>query len=154
MNNYMKRILFASFFMIFICSYAHAQYEDTEGYDENTEIRVKGVVKDVALRMRGAIVLLFKAGNREYRVVTGPQRYLLQEGFEFKTGDSLFVVGSKFIGRDGYSYIVARRIKNTVSGKTLLLRDSSLIPLWRGGPRHMGPGGPHRMGPRMNRDRD
>jgi hypothetical protein len=150
----MKRILLAAIFLVFFCSYANAQYEDTEGYDENTEIRVKGIVKDISSRKRGAIVLLFKAGNREYRVVTGPQRYLLQEGFEFRSGDSLFVVGSKFIGRDGSIYIVARRIKNTVSGKTLLLRDSSLIPLWRGGPRHMGPGGPLHKGPRMNRDRD
>jgi len=151
MNNYMKKIMFAAFFLVVFCSFAYAQYEEAEGYDENTEIRIKGVVTDVSPRMRGAIIIMFKAGKREYRVVTGPQRYLMQEGFEFKTGDPLLVTGSKFIGRDGSLYIMARQIKNTASGKTLLLRDSSCMPLWRGGPHHKGP---HHGGFRMMRDRD
>jgi hypothetical protein len=148
----MKRLLPALFLMLFLSSPAYAQYEDAEGYDENTEIRVKGVVADILPALRGSVILIFKAGKREYRVVTGPQKYLLQEGFKFKTGDSLLVTGSKFIGRDGCLYIIARRIKNAVSGKTLLLRDSSLIPLWRRGSYRMGP--PHHMDPPRMRDRD
>jgi hypothetical protein len=161
MNNNMKKILIASLFLILFCSYAYAEYEESEGYDENTEIRIKGVVTENIVRPRGPVVVRVRSGNREYRVVTGPQRYLLQEGFEFKPGDQWKVTGSKLIGRDGSIYIIARKIRNVSSGKTLQLRDTSLIPLWRGGPHRMGPhhmglppGEPRRGDPKMMRDRD
>jgi len=150
MNNYMKHILLASFFLVLICSYAYAESEDIEGYDENTEIKVTGVVADTLPRMRGAIIAILKSGKREYRVVTGPQRYLLQEGFVIKAGDSWQVTGSKLISRDGSLYIIARKVKNISTGRKLLLRDTALIPLWRGGPHRMGP---HHMGPSQGEPR-
>jgi hypothetical protein len=156
MNNYMNKIILSSFFLIFICTYAYAEYGEAEGYDENTEIRIKGVVTEILPQMRGAIIVIIKAGNREYRVVTGPKKYLLLENIEFKPKDSLLVTGSKFIGRDGCIYIIARRIKNVSSGRNLLLRDSALIPLWREGSHRMRQRdkNPHYRDPHMMRDRD
>jgi hypothetical protein len=153
MNKDMGRLLLASVFVLLFCSLSYAQYEETdEGYDENTEIRVKGYVTDVWQRMRGAVIVIVRSGRRDYRVVTGPQRYLAQEGVEFNPGDTLMVTGSKVIARDGSLLIIARYIKNTGTGRTLLLRDSSLIPLWRGGHHHMGRR--NNKGHHMNRDGD
>jgi|WetSurMetagenome_2_1015567.scaffolds.fasta_scaffold00164_21 hypothetical protein len=157
MNNCMKKLFTVLLFMFFICSSAYAQYEGAEGYDENTEIRIKGAVTEVLPGMRGSVIVILKTSNREYRVVTGPQRYLYQEGFEFRTGDRVRVTGSKFIGRDGCLYVIARWISNVSTGRILLLRDSALIPLWRG-PHHMGPPpshmDPHNRDYHMMRDRD
>ena len=128
----MKKILLTSFFLVFIFSYAHAQNEENEGYDENTEIRIKGTVQQVLPRMRGPVVVILQTPNRDYKIITGPAWYLEQEGFELKAGDSLKVTGSKFIGRDGNLYVVARRIGNLTTGRVLKLRDSMFMPHWRG----------------------
>jgi hypothetical protein len=127
----MRKILLVFLFLVLCFSYAHAQNEDNEGYDENTEIRIKGTILQVQPRMRGPVVVLLQTANRDYKVITGPPWYLEQEGFELKPGDSLKVTGSKFIGRDGNLYVVARWLRNLSTGKGLLLRDSSLIPHWR-----------------------
>jgi hypothetical protein len=128
----MKKTLLAALFLLLICSSAYCEYEDTEGYDENTEIRIKGTILQVLPRMRGPVVVILQTANRNYKIITGPPWYLEQEGFELKAGDSLNVTGSKFIGRDGNLYVVARRLRNLSTGKVLLLRDSSFIPHWRG----------------------
>jgi len=112
-------------------SYAHAEYEENEGYDENTEIRVKGEVTHVLPRKHGPVIVVLHTTSKTYLVITGPPWYLEQEGFTLKVGDSLRVTGSKFIGREGNVYIVARRIKDP-SGRVLLLKDSNLMPFWRG----------------------
>jgi hypothetical protein len=135
MNKYMKNILLVSVFIFLISSYAFAEYETTEGYDENTEIKIAGTVTQAVPRMRGAVIIMLQTPNRDYRVITGPRWYLDIEGFDFKVGDNLRVTGSKFIGRDGNLYIVARKIKDSSTGKVLRLRDSDLVPYWRG--RHM-----------------
>jgi hypothetical protein len=42
------------------------------------------------------------------------------------------VVGSKYIGRDGNLYIVARQLRNPATGRMVILRDSAYRPLWKG----------------------
>jgi hypothetical protein len=140
MNEYMKRILMASLFLVFMVSYAHAENEDNEGYDENTEIRLKGEVTHVLPRSHGPVVVVLHTASKTYMVITGPPWYLAQEGFTVKVGDSLKVTGSKFIGREGNVYIAARRIKDSATGRVLLLRDSNHMPLWRGNHRMRGGG--------------
>jgi hypothetical protein len=132
MNKYMKKILLASMFLLLTVSYSYAEYESTEGYDENTEIRVMGKVTSLVQRARGPVIIVLQTANRDYKVITGPPWYLAQEGFDLKLGDELKIRGSKFIGRDGNVYIVARRIKDTSTGKVLKLMDEACMPYWRG----------------------
>ena len=119
--------------LLLLSSFAYADNGDTEGYDENTEIRIKGTIQQQLPRMRGPVVVILQTPNRDYKVITGPAWYLAEEGFELNVGDSLKVTGSKFIGRDGNLYVVARRIGNLTTGKQLRLRDSAFMPHWRGG---------------------
>jgi hypothetical protein len=132
MNKEMKKILLLSMFVLLISSHAYAEYETTEGYDENTEIKIAGTVTQVVPRARGPVTIIIRTVNRDYMVITGPQWFIVQEGFNLKAGDILRVTGSKFIGRDGNLYIVARKIKDSSTGKVLRLRDSNLLPFWRG----------------------
>jgi hypothetical protein len=128
----MKIFLFASLFMVLLFSTAYAAEEVTEGYDENTEVTVKGTVGEVLREMRGPVIIILQSGNREHTVITAPRWYLQQSDIELKTGTSYEVTGSKYIARDGILYVVASRLKNLSTGGITTLRDSSGMPLWKG----------------------
>ncbi len=132
MNNYLKNALLPSLFMLLIFSSAFAEKEVTEGYDENTEVTVNGTIKVVLQERRGPKIFILQAANRDYRVVTAPWWYIAQEGIRFETGAEFEVTGSKYIAPDGFSYIVASRLKNLSTGKITPLRDSAGMPLWKG----------------------
>ena len=100
--------LFFVFSVLFL-SYAYAENDASEGYDENTEITIKGTIKDVIREMRGPVIVLLKTGGKDYKVV-----------------------GSQFFSRDGNHYLIASRIKDLDTGKITHLRDSSCMPLWKG----------------------
>jgi len=139
-NNYLKRALLASLFLVCFFSSAYAENEVTEGYDENTEVTVKGTIKEVLRGMRGPVIVILQSGSKDYKVITAPLWYLNQEGIEITAAIAYEVTGSKYIARDGTLYIVAGRLKNLSTGKISLLRDSSCMPLWKG----------HRMGRGVN----
>jgi len=117
-------------FLLFAAAYAEG--EDEEGYDENTELTIKGTVKEVITGIRGPVIILLKSGKKEYRVVTAPPWYIAGKGIEFKTGTSYEIIGSKYISAEGRLYIVANRLRDLSSGAIISLRDSSCMPLWRG----------------------
>lgn len=105
--------------------------EAPEGYDENTEVTLRGTVRDV-LRMRGPVVLRMAFQDRVYNVVTAPPWFLMRENISFQQGDELEVTGSKTYGKDGQIYIVARRLKELKTGREFPLRNGLCYPLWRG----------------------
>jgi hypothetical protein len=131
-KNSVKRALLATFFLVCFVSAVYAESEVTEGYDENTELTVKGTLKEMLRGMRGPVVIILQSGNKEHKVITAPLWYLAQEGIDLASGTAYEVTGSKYIARDGNFYIVASRLKNLSTGKTLSLRDSSCMPLWKG----------------------
>jgi len=134
MKNSVRNASLALLFALFLFSPAYAQSEAGEGYDENTEVTIRGNAKEVARarETRGPVIIVLKSGNRDYKVVTGPPWYLAQEGIELKVGTSYEVTGSKFIARDGNVYIAASRLKDLSTGSVWRLRDSSCMPLWKG----------------------
>ena len=132
MNNYLKQALLFSICFVCFFSAAYAENEVTEGYDENTEVTVKGTLTEVLPGMRGPVIIILQSGNKDYKVITAPLWYLTQEGIELAAGTAYEVTGSKYIARNGNHYIVAGRLKNLSTGKISLLRDSSCMPLWRG----------------------
>lgn len=117
-----------------------AEQDDTSapGYDENTEVTIKGTVLDIPQQPRGPVILKVKSGLKTHQVMTGPRWYLMQEGIAFSTGENITVTGSKFTGRDGSVYVVAKRIQNTDTGKEYLFRDRTCNPLWMGHGRGKG----------------
>lgn len=132
MNNYVKKGLMVSLCILFLFSVAYAENGVTEGYDENTEVTIRGTMKEVQTGMRGPLIVILQAGNKDYRVITGPQWYIAQQEIELTAGTSFEVTGSKYINRDGNLFIVASRLKNLSTGKIVPLRDPFGMPLWRG----------------------
>ena len=132
MNSSLKITSFVFIFVILLFCYAYAENEVSEGYDENTEVTIKGTIKDIGRGMRGPVIVLLQAGSKNYQVITAPPWYIAQEGIELRPGSSYEVTGSKFISRDGNPYIIASHLKDLSTGKITQLRDSSCMPLWKG----------------------
>lgn len=116
-------------------SFSYAGTEITEGYDENTEITIKGTVTEVMHGMRGPVILKLKTATKTYNVVTAPRWYLSRNAITFIIGTALEITGSKYFAKDGNLYIIARQVKNPETGSVTVLRDSYCKPLWRGGNR-------------------
>jgi hypothetical protein len=129
--NLCKTIL-AAVFLLSMVSFSYAGTEITEGYDENTEITIKGTVTEIMHEMRGPVILKLKTGIKTYNVVTAPGWYLSRNAITFSIGIALEVTGSRYFGRDGNLYVIARQIRDTETGRVTVLRDSYCKPLWRG----------------------
>ncbi len=132
MNNYIKRFLPVLLLLLVFCSHAYAESEITEGYDENTEVTLKGTLTDVTRGMRGPVILILRSGSKDYKVVTAPPWYIARQGINLTPGTSYEVTGSKYISADGNLYIIAGRLKDLSTGNVVQLRDASYMPLWRG----------------------
>lgn len=121
-------------------SSARAEADVKEGYDENTEITVRGRVIEAERPVRGPVIVTLKGRGRAFMVVTAPAWYLAQLGVSFSPGDRYEVSGSKYFGRDGRLYIVGRILRHLDSGRVTVLRDaSSCSPLWMGPHRNRRP---------------
>jgi hypothetical protein len=106
--------------------------EPGEGYDENTEITIKGTISEVAKGTRGPVVLRLSHGGRYYSVVTAPPWYLKRNDINFPAGLEVEVTGSKYFGEDGTLYVIGRRIREVKTGREILLRDTRCRPMWHG----------------------
>jgi len=132
MNSRFKITSFVFIFIILLVSYVYAENEISEGYDENTEVTVKGTIQDVGRGMRGPVIVLLKSGSKNYQVMTAPPWYIAQEGIELRPGRLYEVTGSKYFSHDGNLYIIASRLKDFSTGRITQLRDSSCMPRWKG----------------------
>jgi hypothetical protein len=132
MRVVLKIKIFAVCLLLSLFSLSYAGADVTEGYDENTEITVRGTVTEIVRRKRGPVVLKLKAGNKTYNAVTAPEWYLSQESIIFNAGSVLEVRGSKYFGKDGNLYIAVREIKDLEIEKVINLRDSNCKPMWKG----------------------
>ncbi len=103
-----------------------------EGYDENTEVTVKGSVMETLRGMRGPATLRLIHQERVYRIVTAPPWYLRRKGIAFPQGSEIEVTGSKYFSEDGNIYVIARKIRETKTGKEVLFRDAFCRPMWHG----------------------
>lgn len=135
------RQIFFVLVALLLCSPFAGAAEEVDvvpGYDENTEITIKGVIADTDATRRGPITLRVKTDAKSYQVVTAPRWYLAQEGISFSPGEKIEVTGSKYIARDGSLSLIAHTIR--IAGRTsvIALRDNSCRPLWMGHGRGMG----------------
>ena len=128
----------ASLLLLFCVTSVWAE-ELVEGYDENTEVTIKGTVKELVRGMRGPLILRIQYRDRDYHVVTAPMWYLRQQNLVFQSGLELEVTGSRFVSGDGTLYLVARKVREVKTGRDIFFRDLQLRPCWRGmrSPRNM-----------------
>lgn len=124
-----NRIIISIFLVNFLTiSIAAAQ---KVGYDENTEIAVKGVVqKEVAHPYKGLSNFFLKTQWRIFRVLTAPSWYIKETAISLKKGQEVEVVGSKFYGPDGSLCLVAKSIRLLPEGKVIRFRDDLARPVW------------------------
>lgn len=128
--------LFPALILIFLFScaplaVAAEESDDVPGYDENTEVTIKGVITDAGLYRRGPVVLMVKADAKAYQVVTAPRWYLAQEGIAFTAGEKIEVTGSKYYTKDGSLSLIAHTIKFAGKTTAIAFRDGSCNPLWK-----------------------
>ena len=101
------------------------------GYDENTEIVVKGIVqKEAAHPYRGLANFFLKTQWKIFRVLTAPGWYMREASVKLKKGQQVEVIGSKFYGLDGSLCLVAKTIRILPQGKIIRFRDSLARPIW------------------------
>lgn len=123
--------------LLFLSLPSAAATEPGEGYDENTEVTIRGMVKSLETGRRGPVIFTMVHHYRPYHVVTAPRWYLRQENIDLRPGLGVEVTGSKVFGDDGVIYLISRKVKILGTGREFLLRDSSLRPLWHGMREHM-----------------
>jgi hypothetical protein len=123
--------------MILFGSIAAAQ--ENEGYDENTELRLSGVVVDISGNVRGPVIVRLKVKTRIYDIHAGPRWFWDSLMPDIRSNTRILVTGSKLIGRDGSLRIVCRQLKNLDTGRVYTFRDETLTPVWRSDARRGGP---------------
>jgi hypothetical protein len=127
--KHLNMTLLIAMTLIFCGAFAAA--EETEGYDENTELRLTGTVLEISRDMRGPVIVRLKTGNRVYDIHTGPPWFWDSAETGISENTKIRVIGSKMINHDGSLRIICRKIKNLDSGKVVSFRDENLKPLWR-----------------------
>jgi hypothetical protein len=133
---------------------AWAQRGPGRFYDPKCVVTVQGQVEKVETMSRQGRqggegkpgrqvqVVHLKTDQGTVLVHLGPSKFLEQQQFAPKTGDTMSVTGSKMTTGKG-DVILAAEVKS--GDKTLTLRDAQGVPVWRskgGRQRFLGPNAP------------
>lgn len=137
MLSYEKGRILALFFtlivaLFFLSKNALSQEIDLEGYDPNTEIVVKGKVKEVVIPDHGMVSIVISRGNKLYRAYLCPRWYYFQLKPSLKPGDTVEIRGAKIYTRRQGLIFAVRVLKNLTSREEIILRDANCEPCWRG----------------------
>jgi hypothetical protein len=104
-------------------------------YDVDTEVRIEGTVREVSFELlykdRAPFVMLTmeKSGSgQKFLIETGPSWFF---GEDLHAGQTVAVVGSLVRAEGDIKYVIAREIR--FGGETIVVRDRSGFPEWRGG---------------------
>lgn len=124
------------FLMVFFCLVvlptASHLYAQEIGYDENTEITIRGtVVGTHQSPFHGLLAVLVQTDACLYSVLTGPRWFVDRMGLHLRGGTGVEVVGSKFYDVHGSITLVSRSIRILEpGGRLFVLRDNSCKPVW------------------------
>ena len=133
-------------------------------YDPKNVVTIQGQVEKVETKSRPgrrggeekpgrqAQIAYLKTDQGTVLVHLGPARFLEEQQFAPKVGDTMSVTGSKLTTGRG-EVILAAEVKS--GGRTLTLRDAQGIPVWRTRagcrPRFMAPNAPAQSSPAPTR---
>ena len=119
-------------FAILLLTNAKSAHAMSIGYDENTEIVIRGTIKQCAARPYMKLqCFTLQSGSRIFRVIVAPRWFVRRIALKLNDGEDVKVVGSKFFGRDGCLCLLARSIRFLSSGRNVVLRDRSCKPVWQ-----------------------
>jgi len=119
-------------FAILLLTNAKSAHAMSIGYDENTEIVIRGTIKQCAAKPYMKLqCFTLQSGSRIFRVIVAPRWFVRRIALKLKDGEDVKVVGSKFFGRDGCLCLLARSIRFLSSGRNVVLRDRSCKPVWQ-----------------------
>ena len=126
---------YSSFFFLFtilLLTNTNSAHAGSIGYDENTEIVIRGTIKQCAARPYMKLqCFTLQSGSRIFRVIVAPRWFVGRIALKLNDGEDVKVVGSKFFGRDGCLCLLARSIRFLSSGRNVVLRDRSCKPVWQ-----------------------
>ncbi len=125
-------VFLVAFFCLVVLPVTSHLYAQETGYDENTEITIRGtVVGPHQLSFHGLLAVLVQTDACLYRVLTGPRWFVDRMGLHLRGGTGVEVVGSKFYDVHGGINLVSRSIRVLEpGGRLFLLRDNSCKPVW------------------------
>ncbi|MEK6673311.1 MAG: hypothetical protein AABY42_07535 [Nitrospirota bacterium] len=126
------QMTFMIILLLYLPSVSYPAEPPEEGYDENTEVIISGVVNEFSKGMHGPLVIRLSSGNRTYFIITAPLWYLKMEKTPLRINSNIEVTGSKYYSKEGRLYIIAKKIKDEATGSEIHLRDSSCRPMWHG----------------------
>nr|HDN00891.1 hypothetical protein [Deltaproteobacteria bacterium] len=121
-----------SLFALLLLTHTDPVHAKSIGYDENTEIVVRGTIKQCTGRSYTKLqCFTLQTRTRIFKVIVAPQWFVRRIGLKLNNGTNVEVVGSKFFGRDGCLCLSARSLRFLSSGKKIILRDRSCKPVWQ-----------------------
>ncbi len=104
-----------------------------QGYDLNMVATVKGKVVSIdASKGSGPVVIVLRQGADVFHAIAAPPWFWSDRGIAIKPNDEIAVVGAKAQGRDGTMYVISSKISNLTTGDSVLLRNETGRPVWRG----------------------
>ena len=115
------------------CLVMHADSASAKGigYDENTEIAVKGIIRNARPQVfRGYQCFSLQTSTRIFKVLTMPSWLARRMNLKFKDGAKVRVIGSKFFDHGGSLCLLARSLKFLPNGRMIVFRDRNCKPLW------------------------
>jgi hypothetical protein len=102
------------------------------GFDPNTVGEVQGKAYGLTQPQNGPVRFRLEAGKESYTVLASSNWYWKDLKTQLSDGSNVVVRGSKSLGNDMQLYIVAQKIRLLDSGRTVVLRDETGKPLWKG----------------------
>lgn len=126
------RMTFLIILLLSLPSVSYPAEPPEEGYDENTEVVISGIVNEFIKGMHGPAIIRLSSGKSTYLIVTAPLWYLQMEKTSLRINSNIQVTGSRYYSKDGLLYIIAKKIKDEATGSEIHLRDSFCRPMWHG----------------------
>jgi len=134
----MKPLVFLSFFLLFLFfpfsvkadNFSHLQI--FEGYDPNTEILIKGKIKNVQILPENNFVVLdLEREGKIYKVILGPQWFVNEEKINIEPGEEVIIKGSKFFSEKGGPFILTNTLYSINKERIYYLRTKDFKPRWK-----------------------
>lgn len=138
----MKLLVFLSFllFSLFFSPFSakaikfshHSHQQIFEGYDPNTEILIRGKVKNVQILPENDFVILdLERKEKIYKVIIGPQWFVNEEKINIEPGEEVIIKGSKFLSEKGEPFILTNSLYSVNKERIYYLRTKDFKPRWK-----------------------